>query len=79
MAWTNLFLLTVPPKLHSRMVVTRAITLQMGHFFVNIFALSAFVFFRPDDYKVVLAILGCGFFSLVPLFWELRQAWKRDD
>ena len=78
MAWTNLFVLTVPPTHNSRTVVTYAGILQMGHFVFNIAALSVFVAFRPDDYEVVLVILGCGFLSLGPLCWKLRQAWRDD-
>ena len=79
MSWTNLFVLTVPPTIHSKMVITLAVTLQMGHFFINIAALSVFVFFRPNDYIIVLGVLGLGILSLVPMAWQLMQTWRDQE
>ena len=57
------------------MDVDLAVTLQIGHYFINIVVLSVLVYFSPDGYTVP-GILGVGLLSLFPLAWQVRAAFR---
>ena len=83
MAWTNIFVMTIYPRLHPNIGLQLTITLQMFHNIVNISVMGLFIYDRPLDYLHII-IFVCCFFSLLFFIWSLvntvlqLQKMKRD-
>merc|ERR1711915_289863 len=77
-AWVSLFVLAVPTKGRSKMVITMVVILQLGHFFVNIAALLVYLLSYPSDYLVIIGVAGVGVLSLLPLTCEMWINWRKE-
>ena len=84
MAWTNIFVFTIYPRLHQDIRLQLTITLQMFHNIINILVMGLFIYDRKLGYYHIIIFICC-FFSLIFFIWSLfntilcMKKMKRDN
>ena len=70
MAWSNIFVMTIYPRLHQDISLQLTVSLQMFHNLVNILVVCFFIYNRSLG-NIHIIIFACCFFSLLFFNWSI--------